>query len=353
MTRISLRALACLALLAPAAHADPAPARLALVLGEAAYANLPALPGCTVSAQVIGERLRALGFDVTARPDASNGVMGAALTDFAAQVAAARTPAVAVYFCGYAAVFDNRLFLLPVSATVERPSDVLTQGVPAQSVVDLAARNTRASLSALDTYQRPNAEPGGAEALAAFVAAQAKSPGHFVVAGTETEMSSTATPLAQALSAGLAKPPVDLDAMTASLGKTFQVAGTPGARGPTLLAPPATPAAAVVAPSPAAPPAANAAAALPPRPALTAPAAAPATAPVARSLPEESHYTPSDRREVQDALRALGYYDGAVDGVIGPDTRAAIRRYQHELGAPMTGTLTPAEGTRLLAQAGH
>ena len=48
-----------------------------------------------------------------------------------------------------------------------------------------------------------------------------------------------------------------------------------------------------------------------------------------------------DRRLVQRALGKLGYYDGQVDGVFGPDTRAAIRRYQHELGAPMTGRLTP------------
>ena len=41
----------------------------------------------------------------------------------------------------------------------------------------------------------------------------------------------------------------------------------------------------------------------------------------------------SDRRQVQTTLARLGYYDAQVDGVFGPDTRAAIRRYQHELGA--------------------
>jgi peptidoglycan hydrolase-like protein with peptidoglycan-binding domain len=54
-----------------------------------------------------------------------------------------------------------------------------------------------------------------------------------------------------------------------------------------------------------------------------------------------------DRRFVQGALQKLGYYSGQVDGVFGPDTRAAIRRYQHELGAPMTGNLTPDQATRL------
>jgi peptidoglycan hydrolase-like protein with peptidoglycan-binding domain len=66
-------------------------------------------------------------------------------------------------------------------------------------------------------------------------------------------------------------------------------------------------------------------------------------------MPEEAEYSVLDRRRIQAALRQLGYYDGDVDGVIGPETRAAIRRYQHELGAPMTGTLTPPEATRLVA----
>ena len=35
----------------------------------------------------------------------------------------------------------------------------------------------------------------------------------------------------------------------------------------------------------------------------------------------------------QTALARLGYYDGKIDGIFGPDSRAAIRRYQHELGA--------------------
>jgi peptidoglycan hydrolase-like protein with peptidoglycan-binding domain len=60
--------------------------------------------------------------------------------------------------------------------------------------------------------------------------------------------------------------------------------------------------------------------------------------------------TQANRRDVQIALARLGYYDGRIDGTMGPDTRAAIRRWQHEIGAEMTGTLTGALATRLVQQ---
>ena len=56
----------------------------------------------------------------------------------------------------------------------------------------------------------------------------------------------------------------------------------------------------------------------------------------------------SVRRWVQTALAKRGYYDGRIDGDFGPDTQAAIRRYQHELGADMTGRLTPAQAVGLV-----
>ena len=59
--------------------------------------------------------------------------------------------------------------------------------------------------------------------------------------------------------------------------------------------------------------------------------------------------TEADRRRIQTVLARLGYYDGQVDGVFGPDTRAAIRRYQHEIGVPMNGRLTADQASRLVS----
>jgi len=57
-------------------------------------------------------------------------------------------------------------------------------------------------------------------------------------------------------------------------------------------------------------------------------------------------------RRVQAALARLGYYDGIVDGIFGPETRAAIRRFQHEIGDPMIGRLSADEATRLVNGSG-
>jgi peptidoglycan hydrolase-like protein with peptidoglycan-binding domain len=53
---------------------------------------------------------------------------------------------------------------------------------------------------------------------------------------------------------------------------------------------------------------------------------------------------------IQSDLRRLGYYAGPVDGIFGPDSQAAMRRLQHELGVPLTGNLTPGQITQLQAR---
>ena len=50
-------------------------------------------------------------------------------------------------------------------------------------------------------------------------------------------------------------------------------------------------------------------------------------------------YDGSRVTEVQRALAREGYYDGAIDGTIGPATRNALRRYQREHGLEGTGRI--------------
>jgi len=69
------------------------------------------------------------------------------------------------------------------------------------------------------------------------------------------------------------------------------------------------------------------------------------------TMPDEASMSKADRLRVQDTLRRLGYYKGHVDGVFGPLTRAAIRRFEGSIGAEMTGRLTAEEASRLVSTA--
>ena len=64
---------------------------------------------------------------------------------------------------------------------------------------------------------------------------------------------------------------------------------------------------------------------------------------------DQSAYVDSDQYEnnatvstVQSELAKLGYYHGAIDGVVGDETEAALARYQEDYHLSVTGTLTAA-----------
>jgi peptidoglycan hydrolase-like protein with peptidoglycan-binding domain len=66
-------------------------------------------------------------------------------------------------------------------------------------------------------------------------------------------------------------------------------------------------------------------------------------------MPAEADMSEANRRQIQEALSGLGYYQGPVDGIFGRGTRTAIRRFQRSIQAPATGHLTADEATRLVA----
>jgi putative peptidoglycan binding protein len=77
------------------------------------------------------------------------------------------------------------------------------------------------------------------------------------------------------------------------------------------------------------------------------PSPAPSAA-LASALPAEEQMSAANRRQMQEALHRRGYYDGPVDGIFGPLTRAAIRRFQESIGEKGTGHLSATEANRLV-----
>jgi peptidoglycan hydrolase-like protein with peptidoglycan-binding domain len=96
----------------------------------------------------------------------------------------------------------------------------------------------------------------------------------------------------------------------------------------------------VPAPSAPASPAAN-----PAQP--SAPAANPAQ-PSAPAVPPSASVT-----KLQQQLGQLNYYEGPVDGIMGPQTIAAIKDLQRQASLPQTGTMNPATAAALANYLAH
>jgi len=157
-----------------------------------------------------------------------------------------------------------------------------------------------------------------------------------IIAVAETTLTDSPTPLATALVAALKDPVVRTETLLTNVRArlTDAKAGTVALHAPvqngTLVGPTPEP---------------------PPRP-VAAPVSTPTSPPVAVApatvMPDEAQMNEVDRRKVQGALVRLGYYAHAIDGQFGAETRAAIRRFQHEIGGEVTGRLTGAQASRLV-----
>jgi Putative peptidoglycan binding domain/Caspase domain len=338
-------------------NANPAqsqPLRTALVISNAQYADLPPLPRCTASAAMVRDALRGKGFEVVERSDVRRGEFDAAIGALAKRTGASPPSVAVLYYCGYAREFNARSFLLPAAANITRDNDVLTQGLISKSLVDSLARvGDSSGVVLLDGFQPPGVPATGLARLVEQI-----QPGSFAVIGANNDAAAQGpTATAQALRSQLTGDEVSLEkfvgGMRAELAKggagtAFLVAATGrpsfliGGKPPAAPAPPPQPAAVAVAPPPPAP--------VPTPPPVAAPppaAATPAPAPQVVMMDEDRMSDP-ERRQVQMALATLGYYSGRIDATFGPETRAAIRRYQFEIKAEMTGRLTGEQATKLV-----
>lgn len=326
--------------------AQSQPLRTALIISNAQYANLPPLARCTASAAAARDALKAKGFEVVERSDVRRGEFDAAIGSLAKRTGSSPPSVAVIYYCGYAQEFNGRSFLLPAAADIQRENDVLTQGLIAKSLVDSLARvGDSTGVVLLDGFQPPGAPATGFARLGEQIP-----PGSFAVIGVNNDAATQGpTATAQALRGQLAGDEVSLEKFVGGMrgdlakgaaGAAFFVAATGR---PSFLVggkPPPTPVAAAPPPAPAPTPA--------PPPAASAPPAAPAPAAPQQVMVDEDRMSDQDRRQVQVALATLGYYSGRIDATFGPETRAAIRRYQFEIKAEMTGRLTGEQATKLV-----
>ncbi|MET7247736.1 caspase family protein, partial [Methylobacterium sp. EM32] len=145
-------ALAALAgLLATALPSAAAERRIALVVGNGAYAG-GAIPTAANDAGLVAQTLQAAGFDVVGARDLDEDSLRRSLRDFTDKAAAAGSDAVAfVYLAGYGLQLENEAYLAPVDARIETASDVPLQALRVSDYVKrLAALPLKARFVVLD-----------------------------------------------------------------------------------------------------------------------------------------------------------------------------------------------------------
>ena len=102
--------------------------RVALVIGNSAYQNVPSLPNPINDATAIAELLGNAGFDVVdSRADLGIAVIRRAIREFADL---ARDADIAVvYYAGHGIEVDGTNYLIPVDAILQRDTDVEDEAI--------------------------------------------------------------------------------------------------------------------------------------------------------------------------------------------------------------------------------
>jgi hypothetical protein len=141
MKRPGLLALALLLAACLAAAQQPAPQRIALVIGNAKYADAP-LANAAHDAQDMARELAAAGFTVITRENASLKDMRLALREFGDRLG--KTTTGVFYYAGHGLQVRGHNYLVPVDADIAREDEV-----------QFAALDLGAVMEKLDTARNP------------------------------------------------------------------------------------------------------------------------------------------------------------------------------------------------------
>src|SRR5947209_1030771 len=104
--------------------------RVALVIGNSSYQNVPPLENPDNDAQSVAQLLNSAGFEVIAATDLTKTEMVKVVQDFSARVAAHGTNTVAmVYYAGHGVQLAGENYLIPIDARISRPSDLADHAI--------------------------------------------------------------------------------------------------------------------------------------------------------------------------------------------------------------------------------
>jgi len=123
--------------------------RIALVIGNSAYKNVPPLINPVHDAEMVASVLKRIGFeDVTLIEDLNKDTMVQALRDFAAR--AEKADWALVYYAGHGMEVGGINYLIPVDARLATDRDIGFEAVPLDQILNAAERASKLRLVILD-----------------------------------------------------------------------------------------------------------------------------------------------------------------------------------------------------------
>lgn len=145
MIRAGLAVIVAWLLMAAEALAET---RVALVIGNAAYASVSPLSNPVNDATDLAAALSRIGFDVTLATDLDINGMRTALRDFRDKASGAEMAM--VYYAGHGIEIDKQNYLIPVDANLKSDSDVMFDSIPLDFLTEAVSGATTLRMVLID-----------------------------------------------------------------------------------------------------------------------------------------------------------------------------------------------------------
>ncbi len=122
--------------------------RIALVIGNGAYAHAPKLANPANDARLIARTLRDMGFEVSDGIDLDRAAMTSLIADFLRAAATANTAV--LFYAGHGVQIDGENFLLPIDVKFNGVSELMSEMTNVSSILAGLDDNIRANIVFLD-----------------------------------------------------------------------------------------------------------------------------------------------------------------------------------------------------------
>ena len=199
-----------------------AESRVALVVGNGAYKNVPGLPNPPNDAKDVAQALKSLGFNVTLLLDADRPRFQKEVDEFGRKATAADVSM--FYYGGHGLQVTAHNYLLPIDAEIHKPDDIEKASIHLDNVLDAQTGGSGIHLVFLDACRNDPTRYSKAPLRSTGLARTGNAPGFLIAYATQPDNvaldgAGRNSPFARALLDHLATPGLDISSMMIEVRK--------------------------------------------------------------------------------------------------------------------------------------